>query len=160
MAGCTVFESVMKHLNDMVDGENPVECRACHELRNIRATLIVNFGEVGRNTFGIGLKDEGTTERLVVLLLEKLHALASKPDRPDVFNFVCEHLPEDWSIEINLERNAGSVELTNPETGDAVDEFPDDDGTFFDHIRERVNHAREADGLSRLNWDGSTEDDL
>lgn len=71
--------------------------------------------------------------------------------RPDVFNFVCEHLPDGWKITIEMEKNAGSVQLFNND-GNPVDEFADD-GLFVDFILDRVNHAREAGGLSRINWD-------
>jgi hypothetical protein len=76
------------------------------------------------------------------------------PTSVEMFNFVCEHLPEDWRIEIELERGAASVDLINCK-GSVIRDFDDDHDTIAEMVFIRVNWARNSDGLSPVNWDGS-----
>lgn len=70
-----------------------------------------------------------------------------------VSQLVCECLPEDWKIEIELEDGSGSMKLIDPE-GNEVDEFPDDEGGFVAFALDRVNYARAKDGLDCVTVDG------
>ena len=73
--GCDIYGEVLKFLTDMADGELPVECMACRELRSIRATLMVNYGTAYRNAYGMRIEDIGQrTERMAIDVLEKLTA--------------------------------------------------------------------------------------
>lgn len=71
-----------------------------------------------------------------------------------MFDFVCEHLPEDWDIRIELAWGCAGVYLIDP-AGNVVDKFADDVDTIAEMIFERVNWARNSDGLSSVNWDGT-----
>lgn len=66
----------------------------------------------------------------------------------NIAEFVCEHLPEDWLINIVLEHGCASIELFNPD-GDMVNEFSEgnDGDTLESMVVERVNYARTKDGL-------------
>lgn len=57
-------------------------------------------------------------------------------------NKACEHLPEGWTIRIQLERRSGCVTLENPE-GDEV-AFPTGDGGFVSDLNDALQHAIEA----------------
>lgn len=74
----------------------------------------------------------------------------------DFMEFVCEHLPEDWEIRLLMEYGGLSFELINPE-GEVVDRFADDNEDVLENVRDRVNFARDADGLCRIEWDGTQE---
>lgn len=84
--------------------------------------------------------------------------MEKKKDEPvlaeAMFNFVCEHLPEDWDIRIELEWGCAAIYLTDPK-GSLVDKFADDEDTIAEMIFARVNWARNSDGLSAVNWDGT-----
>lgn len=43
-----------------------------NELGSIRATLLVNFGKNGRDTFKVGLEDEGSIEHMMLNVLTEL----------------------------------------------------------------------------------------
>lgn len=52
-----------------------VRCQATEELKRIRATLLVNFGEGAKhNRFGFSVKDTGRTERMFHEVLDRLVA--------------------------------------------------------------------------------------
>ena len=72
-------------------------------------------------------------------------ALCESSTLSDVLAYVCDNLPEDWRLDVRMENDAGSVDLTNPD-GDDV-EFCDDDLTLVQMIVRRVSYARQSDGL-------------
>ena len=51
---------------------------AVAELGRIRATLLVNFGDVPRNTYGFKVADEGRTEKLSLEVLCQLTAIINR----------------------------------------------------------------------------------
>ena len=54
-------------------------------------------------------------------------------------NQVCRDLPDGWQISIELERNAGSITLTDP-GGDEVD-FPSNHDVFEQTLRDALEYA-------------------
>lgn len=44
----------------------------CHELAEIRATLLLNFGDTKYNKYGIKIEDKGSTLNLLLEVLKKL----------------------------------------------------------------------------------------
>lgn len=63
----------------------------------------------------------------------------------EIFNRVCEHLPEDWEITFSCERGCLAVNLYDPD-GCLVD-IADDDMSVDQMVNLRIDHARESDGL-------------
>lgn len=56
---------------------------------------------------------------------------------------VCRDLPEDWQLSIELEKDAGSVQLTNP-MGD-IEDFPTNNERLEYTLGDALNHAIEQD---------------
>jgi hypothetical protein len=71
--------------------------------------------------------------------------------RGNFMDMACEHLPEDWQIVIELEEGSGCVKLINPE-GDEV-EMCDDDLHADEMLLQRINKARESDGLQAVDFE-------
>lgn len=57
----------------------------------------------------------------------------------DLVNEVCAKLPDDWQIVIGLERDAGTVDLFDPD-GERV-EFPTNYETLQDQVEDALEHA-------------------
>jgi len=53
----------------------------------------------------------------------------------------CQHLPEDYSIRIDIERHAGTVELVNPD-GES-EEYPSNHENLAEEIRDALEYALE-----------------
>jgi len=69
-------------------------------------------------------------------------------ERPHLTELVCENLPEDWEIELKMRKGEADINLVSPD-GDDV-EICDDDSSFVRCFMDRIDHAREADGLQPL----------
>lgn len=69
-----------------------------------------------------------------------------------VIEFVCEYLPEDWKIVIEMSQGGLDIRLIRP-NGDVGDPV-----TYLDEtdILKMVNEARVADGLGPINWKGES----
>lgn len=65
-----------------------------------------------------------------------------------LLEFVCENLPEDWRLAVSMGKGVASFDLIDPD-GETV-EICDDDLTEDEMIVERVNHARQSDGLQPI----------
>lgn len=66
----------------------------------------------------------------------------------DLFDLVCENLPEDWTVCVDMRRGEADIILLNPD-GYPVD-LCDDDLTTDEMVLSRVNHARTCDGLCEV----------
>ncbi len=53
----------------------------------------------------------------------------------------CQHLPEDYSIRIDIERHAGTVDLVNPD-GES-EEYPSNHENLAEEIRDALEYALE-----------------
>jgi predicted GNAT superfamily acetyltransferase len=60
-----------------------------------------------------------------------------------VINAACDRLPYDWKIEIQIERECGSVELYNP-LGDPVD-YPSNHESLLEDIDDAIEYAKQHD---------------
>ena len=71
---CSIYKLLLRTLDEFADeGVDIAECEACRELNQIRATLIVNYGENQKhNKSGFTIKDEGTTLNMMIAVLERL----------------------------------------------------------------------------------------
>lgn len=65
----------------------------------------------------------------------------------DVTNFVCQHLPDGWQLNIQLEKDAGSLELVDPD-GECEDVYYDEG--MLSGIVDAVNQARELEKLPEV----------
>lgn len=76
----------------------------------------------------------------------------------EIFELVCDNIPEDWEIRIGMRHEEASIELVDPE-GDEEggDDFCDDDLTTEEMILQRLNHARRSDGLSAVDLRGEPD---
>ena len=63
----------------------------------------------------------------------------------EVIEMVCDYLPEDWSIELELQRGEAAVNLIDPD-GELI-KVCDDDLNIVELFQRRVDHARVSDGL-------------
>ena len=70
-----------------------------------------------------------------------------------VMPFVCDQIPEDWLLRIDLMEGEADIELQDPD-GNVV-ELCDDDKTPEQMIADRVRYARNSDGLT----DGGNHED-
>jgi hypothetical protein len=59
---------------------------------------------------------------------------------------IAEHLPEDWTIELQFVNGGLSISLIDPEY-ETADGFVDDDTTDGEYLAKRINYARYNDGL-------------
>lgn len=65
-----------------------------------------------------------------------------------LFDLVCENLPEDWEICVEVRKGEADIKLFSPD-GELV-EMCDDDLTTDEIVLSRVNHARTWDGLCEV----------
>lgn len=64
-----------------------------------------------------------------------------------------EHLPEDWTLKIVVNRGMLKVFLYNPDA-DMVEPQIGDDATVQEDILARINAARDSDGLKPIDVRG------
>lgn len=69
-----------------------------------------------------------------------------KADRHDWISEIGEPLPEDWEIVVFVRHGECEIELIDPQ-GEIV-ALCDDDLDVDQMLRQRVDHARESDGLA------------
>lgn len=72
-----------------------------------------------------------------------------------IVNLVCDNLPEDWRIDIRLERGCADVLLFDPNGRQVVKPFEDDEPNIKTMVIRRVAYARTKDGLVKTTKKGS-----
>lgn len=106
------------------------------------------------------MKDASTEARkaltcLALAVPEKLHADLMAKVEPalydSLFDLICQNLPEDWRITFVCEEGELAVILDDPQ-GEEM-EFVDDDCDLREMVVNRINHARESDGLLPIERD-------
>jgi hypothetical protein len=63
----------------------------------------------------------------------------------EVIEMVCDYLPEDWTIQLELMCGQAAIDLIDAD-GEII-EVCDDDLTLVEMFQRRVDHARLIDGL-------------
>ena len=71
-------------------------------------------------------------------------------------NDCCRFLPDGWEVMVICEKDAGDVQLWNPD-GDEVCDFSSCDVSFEDRCKEAIDHARKAAGLEPVDWRDATD---
>lgn len=86
--------------------------------------------------------------------LEKENAnLKSQLTLQQAANVACKHLPEGWRISLNMEKDAGYFELTNP-NGDEIDPITFQGESLAEELNEMLNIANGfAEGIRNAQED-------
>jgi len=74
----------------------------------------------------------------------------------EITEFVCEHIPSEWEFSLRMTTGCLDIAMHRPCGEPIIRDYPSE-MPVQEQIRDLVNHARQADGLTAVCWDGSQD---